>query len=152
MTEHRIGTNLIAIDHNRRSVLTTFPDGSCLYAEPEDNDAYRATARQFGYGDDPGSLWALCWQHEFLHTFLAVKQGLLYSPTLWTTVHPGHPDALEPDARAREEWLVLCFQRFLNTGEVDDTFRCLVDAGLDLDDLRREAMEVIGDGRFHLAG
>jgi hypothetical protein len=58
---------------------TVFPGIGALDALPQDTEAYRVQARELGYGDDA---WALCWQHEFLHSARACLLHDGPSPTL----------------------------------------------------------------------
>lgn len=88
---------------------TQFADGASVTAAPEDTDSYRATARTLGYGADT---WSQCWQHEVLHTWLACRIGLRYSPTL-RLVALGRNGG-QADMQANEENLVLGLQGLLN--------------------------------------
>lgn len=92
-----------------RRCETVFADGTVVHAEPEDNDAYRACARELGYGDDT---WGLCVSHELFHSLLAMADGRVVSPALWAVAHP--EEASDADLIAREETAVLDFQHKVN--------------------------------------
>lgn len=140
----RLGGCYAFVDHGTRVVETHFPDGTVLVACPEDDDDYRRTARDCGYGED---VWALCREHELIHQFLAVRMGLDCSPTLWSVHHRDDPAAPDAEARATEEWLVLCFQRWLNGGLPDEVFGLLGERGLDVIALRDEARRLLRGGQ-----
>jgi hypothetical protein len=93
---------------------TVFADGTSVSAVPEDNDAYRACARELGYGDDT---WGMCFLHELFHSLLSYSQGRVVSPALWHVAHP--KEVPDDDLIAREEDAVLTFQRQLNECRVN---------------------------------
>lgn len=61
------------------TVFHTLPGQPSVPANPQDNEAYRATAEFLGYGSD---ILRMCIDHELSHTLLAVSRGLRWSPTL----------------------------------------------------------------------
>jgi hypothetical protein len=82
------------------------PFGRILPAAPQDNDAYRATAKRLGYGDD--TLW-MNQEHDACHAALANLVGLPMSPVLSTVagrpVHGPVEHGLEEDAAmALQRW------------------------------------------------
>jgi hypothetical protein len=77
-----------------RRLETIFPDGRTVPACPEDNDEYRKTAREHGYGEDT---FRLSLHHELLHTMLAEFIGLSYSPTLRAVAEGREGDACEEE-------------------------------------------------------
>ncbi len=99
-----------------RYLETIYPDGSMLPAAPHDTDAYRQTARACGYGVDT---WALCREHELLHSLLAEERDLCQSPTLWDVAHGVAPDAAQLAVHHREESEVLALQLYANTGDTN---------------------------------
>lgn len=102
---YKIGEAFLYVDHETRYARTTFADGTFVEARPQDDAAYRLTARELGYGEDT---WSLCWQHEAAHSWLCERVGLPWSPTLFAVAHG------ETFERASaEEAAVLEFQREL---------------------------------------
>lgn len=75
MTGFYIGRNYITINEDEKIVTTIFPDGSKLYATPNQD----GMAEKLGYDCD----WELCKAHEILHTAIAVAEGKEYSRGLW---------------------------------------------------------------------
>jgi hypothetical protein len=126
----------VEIDAVSEYVETTFYDGAKVPACPHRRNDYRRTAFDLGYGSDVARLNA---EHDPVHTWLAHRMGLPYSPVLWAVAH----DALHLDDYGREEDLVLAFQRCLNTGECRPPLQRLVDAGLHLPRLRVEALALL---------
>ena len=61
------------------SIVTILGDGQQVYAMPQDNDEYRATAERLGYGADTSRMSR---EHELLHSALAFWLGLAESPTV----------------------------------------------------------------------
>lgn len=137
--EYFIGGNRVIVDDDARRLWTVFPDGSGLYAAANHDAESLALARELGYPDT----WEMSRAHELTHSYLAVLVGEPHSPTLWTVAHPGEPRAASAEARAIEEWLVIEFQRYLNTGTLHDgpPLSWLTERGLDLAALRDEAIE-----------
>jgi hypothetical protein len=109
----RFGAVTFMYDAKTGFGVTQFPDSAKLPAAPEDTEAYRATARELGYGDD---VRRMCIEHEASHSFLAHAAGLPFSPTLYGEAVGRH--TLGTAERHREERRVLDWQRYLNTGEV----------------------------------
>jgi hypothetical protein len=128
--EYRIGECVVVIDDGARCLVTRFADGSTLFAAPQDDDDYRDTARDLGYGDDT---WSMTKDHELAHSWLAsTLGGLPRSPTLWSAANPGKPGVLNRREQGEEETRVMAFQRFVRSG------------------LGREYLGVLGlGGRFH---
>ena len=98
MISFYIGNNLIKIWEEFRTISTTFPDGSELIACPEDNDAYRKTAKDLGYGEDT---WSMCKSHEILHTSIAVGEGKKYSRGLWRAAQGIDADNIDREEEAK---------------------------------------------------
>jgi hypothetical protein len=91
--------------------VTSFAGGAEVPAQPNFDQAYMAQAQALGYGRD---VWALCREHEILHTWLAVVQGGSMSPTLWyVAMGRKAPRGLMAD----EEAQVLAFQKYLHGGQ-----------------------------------
>lgn len=88
-------------DHTK----TTLADGWVITGAPEDTDAYRATAVQYGYGTDT---LMLCKEHETVHAALSYWLGLGESPVLRAVAH-GLPAT---DMTRLEETAVLAIQQF----------------------------------------
>lgn len=86
------------------TLVTYFPDGSELAACPHDTDEYRECAAEMGYRDDT---WAMCREHELLHSAMAVMEGREYSWTLYQAANGREGDTCE-EAR------VLAMQKHLN--------------------------------------
>lgn len=92
------------VDLYRHGIDTVFPDGTNVWAEPQDTDAYRATAERLGYGADT---LQMCLDHELLHSVNAAFQGLPWSPTLYHLRHPPYFPLWR-----EEEAAVLAFQEY----------------------------------------
>jgi hypothetical protein len=136
MTRHyfTFGSVTIVIDDETNLIYTFFPNSPPIIACPENTEEYRARAFSLGYS----SSQQLNREHDFLHSFLAAEMGLVCSPTLQNVVLPGTIDA---DGRAREEGMVLAFQRYLNTGEFDGDLWPLVLPYLEK--LKKKALEML---------
>lgn len=93
-------------------LFTILADGKRVAAAPQDNDAYRATARRLGYGPDTARMSR---DHEILHTLLCHLLGLPESPTL-RRVADGLGDSPLTDL---EEDMVCATQAFLNRAGID---------------------------------
>ncbi len=117
---------------------TVFHDGASVTAAPERSEAYRARARALGYGEDTE---ALSREHELLHTLLMEAAGFGTSPTLWAVAHGQQGGVAPVWAQEEEETLVLAFQVYLNGGEASPEVCALGGLGLDIDILRREALQ-----------
>jgi hypothetical protein len=109
MITFKFGVATFNVYPELRRCETVFADGTSVAAEPEDNDAYRACAKELGYGDDT---WGLCVSHELFHCLLALAEGRVVSPALWAVAHP--KEVADMDLIAREETAVLEFQHKLN--------------------------------------
>ena len=72
------------VDFPPGRAITTLPDGLQVLACPQDNDAYRDTARRLGYGSDTLRMMR---EHEALHSWLAHIIALPESPTLSNVAH-----------------------------------------------------------------
>lgn len=100
---------------------------------PGDLDAV-ALAHSLGYG---GDTWAMSRDHELLHSWLAVRRGLPFSPTLWA-VSRGDKHLTADAIRDWEEGDVLALQKFLRLGACEpDLDRVAPPEGRET--LRREA-------------
>jgi hypothetical protein len=93
--------------------------------------------KNLGYGDN---LRAMIIHHEILLTFLAESKGLDFSPALWSIAHDLGENTWE------EEALVLSFQKYLNTREVEPPVEnFLKETDLKLKKIKEEALKLIGD-------
>lgn len=97
MSRFLIGENKIEIWEAQRTIRTTFPDGRCLVAAPQDTEEYRRTMKELGYED----AWEMCKAHEILHTALAVAEGKKYSRCLWRAARNWEPDLMDYEEEAR---------------------------------------------------
>ena len=97
--------------HEDGVTTTVYPDGGCVPACAEDNDAYRQTALEHGYGADTALLSR---EHELGHSLLAHWLGLQYSPTLRAVA-----DGRAGEGDWREEAAVLAIQRFARARGID---------------------------------
>lgn len=93
-------------------IVTRFEDGTEVHAHPVYDANSLALAAELGYGDGEEAVDAMTRHHDYLHSALAVAQGLPYSPTLWAVAH----DQPMPDGVAAEEETVLRVQAVLNGG------------------------------------
>jgi hypothetical protein len=122
---------------------TFFPDGTWTVATPRFNSALdREEARRLGYG---GHVAALTRENQILHSWLAEKLHMVWSPTLWAVAHNQQPDAfcLSQELQENERQLVVAFQQYLNTAERQPVLQVLSLAGLDLPTLRWEATTLL---------
>lgn len=81
-------------------------------AVPQDDEEYKARARELGYADGA----TMNREHDACHSILCCWLGLPLSPTIYG-VASGEPAA--PVVRWWEEGLVLAFQAWLNLGRYD---------------------------------
>src|SRR4051794_15326091 len=84
--------------------VTLYPDGAVVDACAEDDDLYRQTAIDHGYGADTALMSR---EHELAHHLLAHLLGLPHSPTL-RAVATGSSDPSGP----AEEQAAMALQRF----------------------------------------
>lgn len=98
----------VVVDDENRYLVTRFEDGTYVPATPNYTDDDILRAYELGYD---GDTWQLSLDHEVAHTFLATREGLQASPTLWKIAHPDF--TLSAAAIANEEARVLEFQRLL---------------------------------------
>jgi hypothetical protein len=105
------GNVLVAI--HKWGTVIAWPDGTHVIGMPEDNDVYRKTAHEHGYGDDTLSL---CREHELLHVALCHWLGTP-SPVMEACRLGG--DMPGADIRRLEEAAVLAIQRFAKAMDVD---------------------------------
>lgn len=101
---------------------TRYADGACVPACGNTDEASVQHAHELGYA---GDTVRMSLEHEILHTWLAVKQGRAYSPTLWHVAHDLKP---ERGLIRDEEAVVLAFQRYLRAGVWTDPLYILEDA------------------------
>ena len=86
--------------------LITWPDGTFVSGAPEDTDAYRKTALDYGYDTDT---LALCRDHELLHVALCYWLGV---PSPVMDALRLRADMVGVEIRILEEAAVLAVQRF----------------------------------------
>ena len=114
MIRYRLGLTRVTIDDTARRVTTVFDTGGRVLAAPVPGVEHVARARALGYqGSDPEVLWAMCRDHDLLHTVLAVNEGYPWSATLHAV---GHRYQLPPGLAEAEERRVFVVQRMLNEG------------------------------------
>jgi tRNA (mo5U34)-methyltransferase len=118
-------------------VETVYRDGTRVTAMPEEGESYSALTKELGYGCDTE---ALSREHEIVHTFLAEALGCGASPTLWAVAHGQEGDVAPVWAQEEEEAGVLAFQAYLNGGPITPALTRLAEQGLDLEELRAEAL------------
>lgn len=92
--------------------VTTLPDGQEIIAAAQDNDAYRATAKRLGYGDDT---LRMSRQHETAHVWLAHVLGLHESPVMRSVA----AETGASDLTNAEEDVVCALARFANLAGAD---------------------------------
>jgi hypothetical protein len=108
------------IDHGDRYIATAFSDGSKAEARPNWEPDDIARAKDLGYA---GDCWLMTLTHEAFHTFVGELLGFGRSIVLWGVAH-GKP---KPVGGLPEEGYVTSFQRYLNTGDIDDLVMGLFD-------------------------
>lgn len=101
---------LTSVDVGPNWAITRFKDGTEVHAHPVYDPASLALAAELGYGDGEEAVDAMTRHHDYLHSALAVAQGLTCSPTLWAVAH----EEPMPDGTAAEEETVLRVQAVLN--------------------------------------
>ncbi len=124
-----------------QTVRTTFADGACVVAAPEDTAAYRVTARFDGCGTDT---WLQCVLHDALHLWAA--QLLSCSASTSVVLRAVATDTLDrvPEwQRDGEESLVRSLTRYLLTEAADPWLLPLVLAGVDLPAWRQTARALL---------
>jgi hypothetical protein len=111
MKEIAIGACVIRIWPETHYLETCFIGGTKVPAAPNPDDpASVALAARLGY-TGPDACWQLSRAHEALHTWIAVQEGLDFSPTLWyVAYHVKPPPGLMRDEEAR----VLALQALTN--------------------------------------
>lgn len=92
--------------------ITTLPDGQRIIAAPQDNDAYRATAKRLGYGTDTQRM---CREHEASHSAICAWLQLPESPTMRAVAGDEGPT----DLSNAEEDAVCALARFANMASAD---------------------------------
>lgn len=121
---------------------TRFADGANVPACGNTDDASIAHAHELGYA---GDTVRMSLEHEILHTWLAVKQGMSYSPTLW---HVAHKVKAARWLIRDEEAVVLAFQRYTRAGVWTEPLDILSDAvsarGLTVEGLAQDAGGFLG--------
>lgn len=102
------------------------------------NSAAVALANELGYR---GDTWAMSRDHELLHSWLSVRRGLPFSPTLWA-VSRGDKRLTADAIREWEEGDVLAVQKFLRLGSCDPDLNRVAPPEW-REGLRREAAEFL---------
>jgi hypothetical protein len=108
MKEIYFSNCVVRVYPENRYLETVFDDGRIVPASPQDNDSYRQTAREYGYGEDT---FRLCLHHEILHTLLAELRDEVYSPVL-RAVAEGRTQENQ-DQWSQEEERVMKFHKLL---------------------------------------
>lgn len=113
---------------------TVYPDGKKVRAQFVKSDDTRKTAKEHGYDDD---VMLMHRHHDLAHTFLAESKGFHASPTLRHAA-----GGLQVDAYTRqvEEEMVLAFQRYIMTGQIDSR---LYSFSPDLQKLKNEFLRIV---------
>lgn len=94
---------------HEHGTTVTLADGSVVEGRPHDTDAYRATARDLGYGEGPEAALAMCRDHDALHARLCEWLGIPESYSLRQAA--GLP--VDAELAAIEEAAVMAAQRLL---------------------------------------
>jgi hypothetical protein len=104
----------VRADYRRGYVETCFHDGTMCVGSHEGNDPeqYAETARRAGYGDD---VRRMACHNDLLHSWLAERAGLPFSPALWGTAHQRWYPGWEA-----EESVVFGLQCLLHGGQLSD--------------------------------
>jgi hypothetical protein len=116
MKEIAIGACVIRIWPETQYLETVFSEGHKVPAAPNPDDpASVALAARLGYRG-ANACWQLSRDHECLHSWCAVQEGLDFSPTLWhVAYHVKSPPGLMRDEEAR----VLALQALLHDCPAD---------------------------------
>ncbi len=101
----------VLVDEGARYVETRFADGTKVGSTPNRDSHTLKVAAELGYGDDS---WAMSRDHELAHSWLALVDGLPWSPTMWRLAHPHGPDLPDDGQVAEEEARVLEFQKTID--------------------------------------
>jgi len=101
----------VLVDERARYVETRFPDGTKVGSTPNQDPHSLRLATELGYG---GDTWTMSRDHELGHSWLALVDGLAWSPTIWRLAHPNGPDLPSDAEVAAEEARVLAFQRTID--------------------------------------
>lgn len=103
------GITTVEVWPEQRYLRTMYSDGCQVDAAPQLTRDYLDTAQRLGYGDDT---WAMCVEHEIMHTLLAMADGRAVSPALWAVAH--RTEDVHREIIAKEEDYVMSMQRKLN--------------------------------------
>lgn len=90
--------------------------------------------------------WEHFISHELLHTWLAIKMGFRFSPTLWTVAHDKIAiwGKVTRKSQGLEEWLVTEFEKYIKTCRREEyPIKWLEDLGHSGFDLRNEAIKFL---------
>jgi hypothetical protein len=136
----------VHVDDAGHFLFTVFPDGRELTSVPMESKD-RATAQQYGYGDNWLQLWR---EHDLLHHWVAVQFGQPYSPTIWSECHQESPDALPRWARQQEEDFVAHVHRWLNLGHWHDALWPIAYLNRDVEAMRQEALRLLRYEQFEI--
>lgn len=122
---------------------TVFPDRLKVPAGPNFDEQSLKTAADLGYQ----TTWEMSRDHEFCHTFLMVKLGLDFSPTLrgvaLRLIGKSKEDYISKLQSDWEEELVFAFQRVINGQEPRRELGVLLAREHDLGDLVDELRGLI---------
>lgn len=110
---------------------TQFYDGTKYGAFPHDTQHYHIIAARCGYSDDT---WRYCFEHDWVHSFLAEKLCDAPSHSLWALAHNDVPSNV---TSVYEEALVQMFQRWMRANE-----RPII-PGLPWSQLKSEALDLL---------
>ena len=106
---------VVNADYTNNYIETVFPDGTKVPATANFRQEDIDMAEKLGYGFNTAMMTR---EHEILHTYLAVKMGHDYSPTLWDVAHNQN---LGQGLHGSEEGNVLTFQQYLNGMELEES-------------------------------
>ncbi len=135
---------LVTVLTDNGYVQTTFDDNTFVPALPLLDPTNLFLAQTLGYKDD---IKKMTMDHEILHTYLSETIGLDYSPTLWTLAHHSVGlSCVSQETQWIEDALVLSFQRYLNTKDVEPPLEnYLFENTLILRRVRDNALRLIED-------
>lgn len=124
-------------------IETRYDDDSVARVIPNYNEIEFFTAKSLGYENN---IKLMTIHHEILHTYLAEKIGLPYSPTLWAVAHNFGSGCAPIEEQWQEEALVLSYQKYLNKKEIEPPLEnYLTNYKLKLRSLTSETKSLIED-------
>lgn len=133
----RVRLKFCTIEKTAEGCLSVFDDGTSVPSIPHPDDPhYHVVAHRLGYGEGHtlDVLHRYCYEHDFVHHFVAEYLFDAPSPSLWGVAHN---DPVPEHHAACEEAIVMTFQRWLRANEQP------IIAGVDWHAMKAAALRLI---------